>query len=47
MKFFKYSFCLTKKNEHFAKVLNESDVLLPDGSSIVVASKLLANKKNH
>ncbi|WP_158847886.1 WecB/TagA/CpsF family glycosyltransferase [Algibacter sp. L1A34] len=40
-----YSFCMAKKDAHFAEVLNTSDILLPDGTSIVLASKLLGGKK--
>ncbi|QVY66620.1 WecB/TagA/CpsF family glycosyltransferase [Polaribacter sp. Q13] len=40
-----YSFCMAKKDKRFAAVLKSSDVLLPDGSSIVLASKLLGGKK--
>ncbi|MBP8793109.1 MAG: WecB/TagA/CpsF family glycosyltransferase [Lutibacter sp.] len=39
-----YSYCVTKKDAHFAEVLTTSDVLLPDGTSIVLAAKLLAHK---
>jgi N-acetylglucosaminyldiphosphoundecaprenol N-acetyl-beta-D-mannosaminyltransferase len=40
-----YSFCIAKKDAQFAEILNTSDVLLPDGTSIVLASKLLGGKK--
>ncbi|UMB60801.1 WecB/TagA/CpsF family glycosyltransferase [Lutibacter sp. A80] len=40
-----YSYCVAKQDPHFAEVLTSGDVLLPDGTSIVLAAKLLANKK--
>lgn len=40
-----HSYCLSKSDFDFAKVLEDSDVLLPDGSSIVMASIILLNKK--
>jgi len=40
-----YSFCMAKKDVQFANILKTSDVLLPDGISIVLASKLLGGKK--
>ena len=40
-----HSYCESKKDTHFEKALLESDVLLPDGSGIVLATKILAGKK--
>lgn len=40
-----YSYNLTKKDKLFKQALMNSDVLLPDGVSIVWASKLLMSKK--
>jgi len=40
-----YSYCMAEEDESFKKALLESDVLLPDGIGIVVAAKLLNNKK--
>ncbi|MCU7548278.1 WecB/TagA/CpsF family glycosyltransferase [Chitinophagaceae bacterium LB-8] len=40
-----YSYAMAERDSHFKDALLESDVLLPDGVSIVIASKILANKK--
>jgi len=40
-----HSYCVAKKDSLFAKALLQSDVLLPDGSGIVLATKLLTGKK--
>jgi len=40
-----HSYCEAKKDEVFAKALLSSDVLLPDGSGIVLATKILTGKK--
>ncbi|WP_111709966.1 WecB/TagA/CpsF family glycosyltransferase [Lutibacter citreus] len=40
-----YSYCIAKNDAYFSEVLERSDVLLPDGTSIVFAAKLLGNKK--
>lgn len=40
-----HSFCLSKNDIKFSKVLQDSDILLPDGSSIILAAKVLENKK--
>lgn len=39
-----YSYCVAEKDEEFKKALMNSDVLLPDGIAIVVASKFLNRK---
>ncbi|WP_282148877.1 WecB/TagA/CpsF family glycosyltransferase [Algibacter lectus] len=39
-----HSYCEAKKDKIFAQALLSSDVLLPDGSGIVLASKILLNK---
>lgn len=40
-----YSYCIAEKDSNFKKVLQQSDVLLPDGVGIVLAAKFLYNKK--
>ena len=40
-----HSYCMTKKDKNFKKVLESSDVLLPDGIGIVWASKVINGKK--
>ncbi len=40
-----HSYCMSKKDERFAHVLKNSDILLPDGIGIVWASKVLNQKK--
>lgn len=40
-----HSYCISKKDKNFAAALLSSDILLPDGSGIVLASKFLKNKK--
>ena len=40
-----HSYCESKKDNLFEKALLESDVLLPDGSGIVLATKILTGKK--
>ena len=40
-----HSYCLAKKDSIFEKALSDSDVLLPDGIGIVLAAKILSNKK--
>ncbi|WPO79086.1 WecB/TagA/CpsF family glycosyltransferase [Flavobacterium sp. KACC 22761] len=40
-----YSYCIAEEDAAFKKALLESDILLPDGIGIVVASRLLNNKK--
>ena len=40
-----HSYCLAKKDSIFEKALLDSDVLLPDGTGIVLAAKILSNKK--
>ncbi len=40
-----YSYCIAKKDTAFEKALKGSDVLLPDGIGIVVAARLLKNRK--
>lgn len=42
-----HSYCMTKKDKNFKKVLESSDVLLPDGIGIVWASKVINGKKIH
>ncbi|MWW25904.1 WecB/TagA/CpsF family glycosyltransferase [Algibacter lectus] len=39
-----HSYCEAKKDSEFTKALLSSDVLLPDGSGIVLASKILSGK---
>ena len=39
------SYCMAKNDDIFADVLLNSDVLLPDGSSLVLASWVMRNKK--
>ena len=40
-----HSYCVAKKDRVFAEALLSSDVLLPDGSGIVLATKILTGKK--
>jgi len=40
-----YSYIIAEKDSEFKKALQNSDVLLPDGIGIVVAAKVLENKK--
>ena len=40
-----YSYIVTKSDKAFEKALKESDVLLPDGVGIVLASQLLTGQK--
>jgi len=40
-----HSYCEAKKDRVFAEALLSSDVLLPDGSGIVLATKILTGKK--
>jgi len=40
-----YSYIIAEKDPEFKKALMNSDVLLPDGIGIVVAAKVLENKK--
>ncbi len=40
-----HSYCVSKKDPLFQKALMNSDILLPDGSGIVLASKILFRKK--
>ena len=40
-----HSYCMAKKDSHFQNVLKNSDILLPDGIGIVMASKVLKGKK--
>lgn len=40
-----YSYCIAEKDEGFKKALMASDVLLPDGVSMVLTAKLLHGKK--
>jgi len=40
-----YSYCIAKKDVDFKKALMSSDVLLPDGISMVLTAKLLHGKK--
>ncbi len=40
-----HSFCKAKKDKVFTEALLSSDVLLPDGSGIVLATKILTGKK--
>lgn len=40
-----HSYCEAIKDSRFAEALLSSDILLPDGSGIVLATKLLTNKK--
>jgi len=40
-----YSFCVAEKDDSFKQALQESEVLLPDGSGIVFAERLLSGKK--
>lgn len=39
-----HSYCVAKNDKEFAKILESSDVLLPDGTSICLASKLFTGK---
>jgi len=39
-----YSYCMGEKDSQFKKVLNDSDILLPDGIGIVLAFKFLKAK---
>lgn len=40
-----HSYCVSKNDKIFQKALMNSDILLPDGSGIVLAAKLLRGKK--
>ncbi len=40
-----YSFCIAQEDEAFKKALQGSDVLLPDGMAIVLATRLLTHTK--
>ena len=40
-----HSYCVTKKDSAFREALQNSDILIPDGIGVVIAAKLLANKK--
>lgn len=40
-----HSYCVARSDKFFQKALFESDVLLPDGSGIVLAAKFLRKKK--
>ena len=40
-----HSYCVAKKDKIFSEALLSSDVLLPDGSGIVLATKILTGKK--
>ncbi len=40
-----HSYCVSKKDPLFKEALINSDVLIPDGIGIVIAARLLANKK--
>ncbi|TMM58209.1 WecB/TagA/CpsF family glycosyltransferase [Maribacter algarum] len=40
-----YSYCIAEKDSDFKKSLKESEVLLPDGIGIVMATKFLYGKK--
>lgn len=40
-----HSYCVSKSDISFQKALLNSDILLPDGSGIVIAAKFLRNKK--
>lgn len=42
-----HSYCVSKQDNLFREALQNSDVLLPDGIGIVIAAKLLVNKKIH
>ena len=42
-----YSFCLAEEDKNFKSALQNSDVLLPDGISIVLSAKLLSGSKIH
>ncbi|WP_158837703.1 WecB/TagA/CpsF family glycosyltransferase [Polaribacter sp. L3A8] len=39
-----HSYCEAKKDNLFSKALNESDVILPDGTGIVLAAKVIQGK---
>lgn len=40
-----HSYCLSRYDKIFNKALQSSDILLPDGTGIVLASKIVNNKK--
>jgi len=40
-----YSYCVAENNQEFRNALTNSDILLPDGISIVVAIRLMFDKK--
>jgi N-acetylglucosaminyldiphosphoundecaprenol N-acetyl-beta-D-mannosaminyltransferase len=40
-----HSYCLSRYDKLFYEALHSSDILLPDGTGIVLASKILNNKK--
>ena len=40
-----YSYCMAEQNPKFKNTLLKSDILLPDGIAIVMASRILYQKK--
>ena len=40
-----HSYCLSRYDKLFNKALQSSDILLPDGTGIVLAARILNNKK--
>jgi len=42
-----HSFIMAKEDKEFSNALHQSDILLPDGSGIVLAAKHIYNKKIH
>ena len=40
-----HSYCLSRYDKLFNEALQSSDILLPDGTGIVLASKIVNNKK--
>ena len=41
-----HSYCVAKKDKIFAEALLHSNVLLPDGSGIVLTTKIIVGKKS-
>ena len=40
-----HSYCLSRYDKLFNEALQSSDILLPDGTGIVLAARILNNKK--
>jgi N-acetylglucosaminyldiphosphoundecaprenol N-acetyl-beta-D-mannosaminyltransferase len=42
-----HSYCIAKKDEEFTEALKSSDILLPDGTGIVLAARILNKQSIH